>query len=283
MEIRRRNQTITRYRPPCVTPLELWDLWIGQRILWETMQETAFPEMLLNVLVDLRRGGGATRSEGRVPAAITGFDAIFVAGGRSQESPIRSALTALNLPICFSATPQNPGRNAGLGLLAQQGGVTPWVCDLGQASFKLCSADASRQFPRDLRQLPIRKDSPDEVIDGQRQDLRRWMAESLRTFAETTTPPDALLFALPSRLDDTGIPEGSSYVGMTGDSSLIADSIDAAGLNPRIAMCVNDAELAALDAVVEPTLAHSAKILVITLGFGLGAALVTRVVSPSHA
>src|SRR4051812_35324331 len=123
MEIRRRDQTITRYHPPGITPLELWDLWIGERILWDTMQEPTFPELLREVLVQLRRGGGATRSEGRVPGSIAGFDTIFVAGGRSQELPIRSALASLDLPVHFSATPQNPGREAALRLLAQRNGA----------------------------------------------------------------------------------------------------------------------------------------------------------------
>lgn len=283
METHRRNQTITRYRAPGVTPLELWDLWIGQRILWETMQDADFPQLLCNTLSELRRGEGATRSEGRVPATIAGFDAVFVAGGRSLEPAIRSALPSPGLPVYFSATPQNPGRNAALRLLAQRGSTDPWICDLGQASLKLCSGNTCSQFTRDLSRLPIRRDTRDEVWAQQRLELRQWLAGSLQSFAETTSTPDALFFALPSRLDDRGIPEGSSYIGMTGDSALIADAIDLAGLNPRFVLTVNDAELAALDAAAEPQLEQSAKTLVITLGFGLGAALVTRDLNFAHA
>ncbi len=274
MASHRRNQTVTRYRPPGVTPLELWDLWIGPRILWETMQEPTFSELLCDVLTRLRQGEGATRSEGPVPAIIRGFDALYVAGGRVRETSLRSALRQLDLPVFFSSTPENPGRNAALNLLAGKGSLTPWLCDLGQAGLKLCSKNLSRQFPRDLQRLPIRRDSGDEKIDQQRQQLRQWMAESLRAFAETTPPPDALLFALPSRLDDIGIPEGSSYIGMAGDLALIADVVDATGFKPHPALVLNDAELAALDASADPQIERSVKTLVITLGFGLGAALV---------
>ena len=276
MENHRRNQTITRYRPPGVTPLELWDLWVGKRILWETMREPDFPQLLCNVLNELHRGEGATRSEGRVPGMIAGFEAIFVAGGRSQELSIRSALPALGLSVCFSGTPQNPGRIGGLGLLAQRGSINPWICDLGQAGLKLCATKADRQFPRDLHRLPIRRDSPDEACEKQRQELRDWIAESLRVFAKAAGTPDGMLFALPSRLDDDGVPEGSSYIGMAGDSSLVADAIAASGLKPQLVLTVNDSELAALDAVTEPQLEHITKTLVITLGFSFGAALVAR-------
>jgi len=283
METHRRNQTITRYRHPGVVPLELWDLWIGGRILWDVMGDTEFPEVLGRTLRELQRGIGATRSEGCVPAVIADFDAIFVTGGRSQESSLRSALSTLTLPVCLSSTPQNPGRVAGLELLTQRGSVKPWICDLGQASFKLCSSSASRQFARDLEKLPIRRDTPDEVVAEQRGTLRQWLATSLRAFGEITAPPDALFFALPSRLDDSGNPEGSSYIGMAGDTTLVAEAIEMSGLAPRFGLVVNDAELAALDASAEPTLFGSSKILVITLGFGLGAALVLRKGDSSHA
>jgi predicted NBD/HSP70 family sugar kinase len=70
---------------------------------------------------------------------------------------------------------------------------------------------------------------------------------------------------------------------MAGDASLIADAIDASGIRARFVLAINDAELAALDALAEPALKSSAKTLVITLGFGLGAALATCKRDPSRA
>ncbi len=67
------------------------------------------------------------------------------------------------------------------------------------------------------------------------------------------------------------MPEGSSYIGMKGDASLIPDSLDLAGLSPRIALLLNDAELAAVSAGVDPRV--RGKVLVLTIGFGVGAAL----------
>jgi hypothetical protein len=274
MEANRRNERITRYRHPGIIPLELWDLLVNGRILWEAMQENDFHEVLCRIVLTLRRGGGETRSEGHVPEVIAGFDSLYVAGGRSQETAIRSALSGLELPVGFSQTPEHPGEKQGLHLLASYG--TGWLCDLGQTSLKICAGSGRMQFQRNLERLPVRTDDPGESVQEQRRQLRGWLSESLRTFSSKPNVPEAILFAMPSRLDDAGVPEGSSYIGMAGDDSLIIDAIDAAGMAPRRVLLVNDAELAALDALAESGLQGGAKTLVITLGFGLGAALAIR-------
>ena len=276
METCRRNQTVARYRPPGVIALELWDLLVNGRVLWETMQDPEFPETLCRTIAALQRGQGETRSEGRVPGVIAGFDSLYVAGGRSREPQIRSGLEMLGLPIAFSQTPDFPGEIGGHRLLAGFASATGWLCDLGQTSFKICTKGARMQFRRDLQRLPVRADGPAESVPEQRRQLRNWLSESLGTFLNQAAAPDAILFAIPSRLDDEAVPEGSSYIGMAGDGSLIADAIMAAGMTPRRRLVMNDAELAALDAVAEAALQRCAKTLVITLGFGLGAALAIR-------
>lgn len=276
METRSRNETITRYRPPGVIPLELWDLLVNRRVLWETMAEPEFPAVLGRIITALRRGEGETRSEGRVPTVIAGFDSLYVSGGRSREPLIRSGLQALGVPVSFSRTPDQPGEGPGLRLLAELSSATGWLCDLGQTSFKICGHAGRAQFCRDYQRLPVRTDGPTESVEEQRRDLRRWLSESLRTFTTDAPMPDALLFALPSRLDDAAMPEGSSYIGMAGDDSLIADAMAAAGLKPRHVLVLNDAELAAMDALADEALQGCAKTLVLTLGFGLGAAIAIR-------
>ena len=277
MEIHRRNETVTRYRPPRLTPLELWDLWVDDRVLWETMLEPDFPVLLARSIAALRSGEGRTRGEGRVPEEIAGFDSLYVGGRRASEPAIRARLSALNLPVVFSGTPDFPGQKEGLHLLREQGSTTGWICDLGQTGFKICSANLRMQFERDLKRLPIRVNGTEELIPDQRRELREWMAGCVRHFARKDGSPDAVLFALPSRLDDWAVPEGSSYIGMAGDRSLFVDVLDAGGLNPREVLALNDAELAALDAFAEPMLRLHAKTLVITIGFGVGAALVFHV------
>src|SRR5881296_2111059 len=145
-----------RYRPPGVIPLELWDLVVSGRILWETMREPEFPGILSTSIKALRDGDGETRSEGPVPDVITGFDSLYVAGGGSPEPRIRSALQALELPVRFSQTPDHPGEAQALGVLAGLGHEMGWVCDLGQVSFKISSGRDRRQFRRDFQRLPVR-------------------------------------------------------------------------------------------------------------------------------
>jgi len=267
------NELVTRYRSPAITALELGDLWVDGRILWYAMQEENFPEVLCGVIQSLQRGEGATESEGPVPAVIKGFDSLYVAGGGSQEPALRTALGELDFPVSFSRTPDYPGEEQGLRLLARTGGG--WVCDLGQSSFKICAAKRMR-FERDQQRLPVRTDQPVETIEDQRRQLRDWLSHSLRAFATQCAAPSAMLFALPCRVNAAAVPDATSYIGMAGDDRLIADIIAAAGLKPVPVLVMNDAELAALDALAEPELAHCDKTLVLTLGFGLGAALVER-------
>ena len=265
-----------RYRPPGVIPLELWDLVVNGRILWEIMPDAEFPGILSTTIKALRGGKGETRSEGPVPDVIAGFDSLYVAGGRSREPRIRCALQALELPVRFSPTPDHPGRAQALRVLAGLGHEMGWVCDLGQVSFKISSGRDRRQFRRDFQRLPVRAGRPEKSVREQRRQLRTWLSQSLRDFSTEAAAPDGIFFALPSRLDDAGLPEGSSYIGLAEDGALVGDVLEAAGLNPRRVLVVNDAELAALDGLAEPALQECAKTLVLTLGFGPGAALAVR-------
>jgi hypothetical protein len=87
------------------------------------------------------------------------------------------------------------------------------------------------------------------------------------------TPVEGLVIALPSRLDDEGVPEGSSYQGMGGDATLVEDALEIAGLPHAMTWLLNDAELASLSARLHPRVDSGKRTLVLTLGFGLGAAL----------
>lgn len=274
METGRRKQTIVRYRPPGVTPLELWDLWVGFRILWECMQDETFPETLVDCLRALRRGEGATRSGGAVPREIAGFDSLFVSGGRSQDPRLRLALAAMNLPCGFAETPDFPAHREAAALLSERGAREPWICDLGQTSLKICSSTQQQTFGRDLARLPVRTDTAPDDPTAQRRELRAWLTACFRDFAQSDKLPDGIFFALPSRLDETGLAEGSSYIGMAGDAQLVPDVLEQAGVESSEVLVANDAELASLEAWRHPTVKACEKTLVLTIGFGVGATLV---------
>ena len=89
-----------------------------------------------------------------------------------------------------------------------------------------------------------------------------------------TDAPAGIVCALPSRLDALGNPEGSSYIGMKDDISLLPDALALAGLHRTAVLTLNDAELAAVSARLHPLLRPPT--LVLTIGFGVGAALISR-------
>lgn len=276
MEAHSRDKRITRYRPPGVIPLELWDLLVDGRILWEVMEQPEFPSVLRLALERLRTGKGETRSEGPVPNVIAEFDSLYCAGGRSGETAIQRELNFLSIPVRFSPAGKYTGEIGGLSLLDQIGAGSGWLCDLGQTAFKICARSNRMHFRRDLRKLPIRTESQAQTIALQRGELRRWLSDCLHAFASTAPRPHVILFALPSRVDDAAIPEGSSYIGMGGDQSIVGAVMSSSGINPQQILVMNDAELAALDALADESLQRRSKTLVLTIGFGVGAAIALR-------
>ena len=94
--------------------------------------------------------------------------------------------------------------------------------------------------------------------------------------AETGERPAALVFALASRVGNDGTPGGNTYAGFKNDRTLLTDALHMAGLDDLPLLLLSDAELAAHSARADPRVADFRKVLVITLGFGIGAALIHR-------
>jgi predicted NBD/HSP70 family sugar kinase len=118
--------------------------------------------------------------------------------------------------------------------------------------------------------------SPAEA-PAQRRRLREFISLKLQfAMSESGQRPGAMVFALPAKLDDNGTPHGSNYAGMAGDRALLIHGLEQAGLGSLPLFVLNDAELAALSARLDERLAAFRKVLVLTLGFGIGAALIHR-------
>ncbi len=255
-------------------PLELWDLYVGDKILWEVMGDARFPQILRDVLLRLRFGEGNTRSEGRVPQTIRSFDAAFISGGGAQSDILRAELTQVPFPVFFSDEGSFSGERGGLDLLRAMG-CFGYVIDLGQSQLKISGAGKRWTFPRNFHLMPIRDDVGTSDYPAQRQHLRHFLAETIQLCVNATAiRPQAFVFALPSRLDNNGVPEGSSYAGMEGDDRLVTDVLSMMRLSAVPVLLVNDAELAALSALSDPRISLEKRTLVLTLGFGVGAALI---------
>ncbi len=165
------------------------------------------------------------------------------------------------------------GAAAGGHALLSAQGLDGWVLDVGQSGFKISDASVRLQKPRDWNRLPLRDGLTSVDIPNQRAELRHSLAELLiEMHAAVTRWPRAIIAGLPSRLDEHGVPEDCSYIGMKGDSTLIPDAMKLAGMPDVPLFVLNDAELAAVSAQHEFALMKPA--LVLTLGFGVGGAMI---------
>ncbi len=261
-----------RVRPHGILPLELWDLLTPDGgILWDHMRAPHFGEMLCDAVSKVWNGTAETRSEGCVSEEVCGFHTLHLAGGGAEavlEAMRRGpwTWTTISSETTFAA------EAGGRALLAERG-LDGWVLDVGQSRFKLSGGSLRLQKARDWSRLPLRDDGLGIDIEKQRAELRLCLADFLKEMHKAVEQwPSGLVVALPSRLDDGGVPEGSSYTGMCGDADLVTDVMMMAGMPEVPAFVVNDAELAAASAHHEFDLVKPA--LVLTLGFGIGGAIV---------
>ncbi|MES2597566.1 MAG: hypothetical protein V4662_19620 [Verrucomicrobiota bacterium] len=261
-----------RLRPSGILPLELWDLLMPDgSILWHHMQSPDFGERLHTVISQVWHGEAATQSEGKVSESIRGFHTLHLTGGgapsvyeKVQRGPWSA--TTLSLETTFGSA------TGGRALLAERG-LDGWVLDVGQSGFKISDASVRLQKPRDWNRLPLRDGLTSADIPNQRAELRHSLAKLLMEMHEAVGEwPRSIIAGLPSRLDDQGVPEDCSYIGMKGDSALIPDAMQLAGMPDVPLFVLNDAELAAVSAQHEFALMKPA--LLLTLGFGVGGAMI---------
>jgi hypothetical protein len=249
-----------------VIALEIWDLEVRGVTLFAARNEPDFGARLAEGIEAIRRGAARTRSGFRVPDACCHIDALF-AGGGGLTGSIEAELRAIGLP--FHDGGAFAGEAGGLDLLDAMGARSGLVIDVGQTAIKISSRHDRLRFPRDLEQLPISRPLGDrgEPRDPFRSFVAGALTSAMRDFGEA----DAIVLALPAELDDAGRPEGSSYPGLQGDGDLVAAVLARAGIPGARAALLNDGELAALSA--KRVVPAAATALVLTIGFGIGGAL----------
>lgn len=242
--------------------------------LWEWSHEPKFASALRAALENWKDNDCANSWNESGPTGVPGgFDVVFLTGGRTQEPSLRAELSKLPFTVLFAEEPVFGGEPGGFELLRARD-LAGWVADLGKSQLKLSAPGWRWQFARDWKRLRSSCQVTLQEVPTQRRRLREFIALKLQTaMAESSLRPQALVFALPSRLDDEGAPGTSSYAGMQGDRTLLRDAADLAGLPGLPLFVLNDAELAALGARSDARLAEFHKVLVLTLGFGIGAAL----------
>jgi len=267
---------LERVHHPEIVPLEVGDLWVDDVVFREQMLRVGFVPALRQAIESLAAGRGATRSNGPLPPIVAGFGAVYLAGGRANDPEIHEGLAGLNCNVIAGTGGVFAGLSGGFELLRARG-RSGWVLDLGQSQLKLASPTHAWTWPRDSARLPEESHTSPSALPTYRRRLKEFIALKLQlAIAEVREIPQCLVAALPSRLADDGTPLYGTYAGLRGYRSLIPDALELAGLRDVPVFVLNDAELAAHSARLDPRLAAYRKILVLTLGFGIGAALIQR-------
>lgn len=280
MATRRGEQAtrVVRYRPPGVTPLEIWDFSIGDGIVSDYVESPVFGEVLHEMLAKLHAGCGKTRSGGQVPAWCRGFDSVVLTGGGAREAlPGKVSPSPPFSVVCLGPDPfiGDLGGYRILGDASPSGAVV----DVGQTQIKVSLANQRFAYPRDFEALPVRRDDHSGIgnrvtVESQRRHLEQFIGGSLHDACRLTgRSPSSLVVALPCEVDDDGVPGSSSYLGTEGNVDLLSKAFHYADLGDVTTIVLNDAELAAVSVAVSPRIIVGERLLVITIGLGVGAAL----------
>jgi hypothetical protein len=260
-----------RARPEGVVPLELWDLELHAGILWDHMEPSALPGALVEAVERLRRGTARTRSNTPICEQVRDLRILWLTGGRATSIDPAALHHALGLPVWLADAPTTVAERGARALVPEASALA--VIDLGQSRLKLHLGDHCFEHERPRDRLPLLEHPTSLELARARTVMRAFIGAALRDAADRTrTTPDAVVVALPCELPDEPVPGSSSYPGLQGDAELVADVLAAAGWSPARVLVLNDAELAAVAAGLDPR-THGALTLVLTLGFGVGAAL----------
>jgi predicted NBD/HSP70 family sugar kinase len=181
---------------------------------------------------------------------------------------VRGALEAgVAGPLYFVPDPVFAAATGGRAVLRHLG-LSGLIADFGQTAIKVIHGDARSLHPRDWQALPPADEVPPDQHGRQRLALRAFVASALRRQER----PEAVVLGLPCDFPG-GTPGACSYAGLEGDDDFVAEVLARAGLAGLPCVYLNDAVLAALSARELFRSELTGPTLVVTLGFGVGAAL----------
>lgn len=279
---------LRRLRPKGVGPLEVWDLPAEGKELWEILGVPRLDAM--------RREGRGDDAIGPVMGASLAsaiadlrhgyrFEILFVGGGLLELPGLEAAVRRAGLPVSvsFSSDRAFVAEAGGRALLRENGGPDGIVVDVGQTSIKLSACGVRRVRERDFETLPLRligTPRPRVTAAGTAV-FAGFIADAIAELLAAASPRDPLLvLALPCPLGDDLAPGACTY-GWEGHDALLPEAFRI--LDERFrpwpnaprpeALVLNDAELAAVSARAVLAPAAGTRVLVLTLGFGPGGAL----------
>lgn len=256
--------SLTRLACPGVVPLQVWDLdvgsgqkfWevVGARVVSKLLQEHSPTEAACLIASGIVRGCTVLQRQ-------YDFDTVFLAGGGSELLGLQAVLVA---PPMWMFGGRDYAATAKEAVFGNEPMVT---VDVGQTAVK-CYATPGAAFiiERDLETLPFGE------IPGKKERTVRFLGDAIKQ-AMTMLPQAPLLLSLPMPVDDFLVPGESTY-GVAGSVTFVDELLVEADVPSGTQVYViNDAELAAECARVH--LPEGRKVLVLTLGLGPGAALIS--------
>ena len=263
--------TIERFRAPGITPAEVWDLPVDGRAFWQRLGSTRLAERSAagvgEPAIAAEFAEVISRALPLIAARLGAFERVVLAGG----------LTALEGYGVQGAAVLPGGAFCAAGA-ADSGAEL--VVDIGQTAHKLALGAHRVLIERDLQRCPLVTVEHHANLSPQRRaELGTAACEfAAESIARGLQLGDArtLWLALPVALDDELRPGDCTYPGWEGDAGLVRRMLslacELAGRTPARVKVANDAELAALSASKAGLC--SGRTLVLTLGFGPGAAVV---------
>jgi hypothetical protein len=240
------------YQHPGLQGLEIWHGLTRHTTLYQLRDDKSAYFAGLSDFLRALHAGTAETAGGNSLAAAIGFQKLILTGGEAA-----AASAVLDCPHELVNPGPHAARSGAEAIWHELGWRRPLAIDLGQSRLKYFTPEASGVIERDESLLPFGKDA---LTSGEGR-------ARLRDFIRPVLIPDrdGILLALPAEITSDGLAEPSTYPGLFGPIDPIFES-----LFPDTAWAVcNDALLAARG---YPPAARE-KTLVLTLGFGVGAAL----------
>lgn len=252
---------LARHRDPRVAPIEIWDLVVDGVPLYEVDRGGGYGAVLGRAVESLIDGVAVSESWPSFPEDCLKICRVVLVGGAAGEV----VWTSERVPAVPAVDAELWAERGGRAML-ERAGKRGLVVDLGQSRLKVRGA-RRWVFERDYLKIPI----SGRPVDGRgRAALVEFVGGALRE-AAMGERPEAIVMALPCEISEDGVLGTCSYPWSAGDT-IVEEFLSEAGFDNVHTLLVNDAELAAIG-VAEQGVGDGVT-LVVTLGFGVGAALV---------
>jgi hypothetical protein len=260
-----------------IVPIELWDVRVDGKTLFDRRGEPTFYVSLARAVRALHRGE-AVRGGGD-PLAASPWTVVSMVGGALDEARARDAFDAAGIALDVLSDDAFFATSHALEALGEDGALRgdAVVIDVGQTAIK-----ASGPGGRIRRQRLVTSEFSTTIdTSGGPEGERGAFADEIAAALADACPgraPSFVLLGLPCEVERRGgdVLLGHSTYPTAGDGTeLMRAVLRGAGCGATPAALVNDAVLAAW-ALARRSPCRAAFQLVLTLGLGVGAALIDR-------